>query len=100
MLLHTVNKSPFLHKALESCLRSAKDGCAVLLIEDGVYGALKGTEYTPVVEGAMKTKKFYALDADLKARGVQDSVINGVEVVDYKGFVELTAQHSAVQSWL
>ena len=27
---------------------------------------------------------------DLKARGVQDSVINGVEVVDYKGFVELT----------
>ena len=63
MLLHTVNKSPFLHKALESCLRSAKDGSAVLLIEDGVYGALKGTEYTPVVEGAMKTKKFYALDA-------------------------------------
>ena len=100
MLLHTVNKSPFLHKALDSCLRTAKDGSAVLLIEDGVYGALKGTEYSSVVEAAMKSKKFYALEEDLKARGVHDSVLNGIQLVDYKGFVELTTQHSAVQAWL
>lgn len=100
MLLHTVNKSPFLTKALDSCLRSAKEGSAILLIEDGVYAALKGTEISPVLEETMKTKKVYALGPDLKARGVQDSVIDGIEVVDYKGFVELTVSHKAVQAWL
>lgn len=42
MLLHTVNKSPFERNALESCLQHAKKGSSVLLIEDGVYGAIKG----------------------------------------------------------
>ena len=38
--LHTVSRSPFRDVALESCLRVALPGSAVLLLEDGVYGAL------------------------------------------------------------
>ena len=39
--LHTVNKSPFERNSLEGCIRLAAKGSAVLLIEDGVYGAMK-----------------------------------------------------------
>ncbi|MBE9515710.1 MAG: sulfurtransferase complex subunit TusB [Proteobacteria bacterium] len=100
MLLHTVNKSPFQTNSLESCLGHIKDGSGVLLIEDGVYGALEGGTISPKVKEAMKTKKVYALGPDLKIRGVADSVMDGVQVVDYTGFVDLTAEFSQVQAWL
>ena len=41
--LHTVNKSPFANQSLLSCIAHAKAGDAVLMIEDGVYGAAAGT---------------------------------------------------------
>ena len=100
MLLHTINKSPLVNNALSACLRMAKDGSGILFIEDGVYGALTGTEITAAVEEAMKTKKVYALEPDVKARGVQDRVIKGVQLVDYCGFVDLTTEYDKVESWL
>jgi len=100
MLLHTVNKSPFLNAALASCIRNTKDGSGILLIEDGIYGALKNTENSALIEQAMENKKVYALGPDLMARGMQDRVIDGIEVVDYNGFVELSTKYDAVQAWL
>ena len=38
-MLHIVNKSPTQTNALQSCLRLAKSGHALLLIEDAVYAA-------------------------------------------------------------
>ena len=43
MLLHTVNKSPFTDNSLQSCIRCCQAGQAILLIEDGVYGAVAKT---------------------------------------------------------
>jgi len=99
-ILHTVNKSPFDKNSLERAIGVAKDGSAVLLIEDGVYGAIKGATSSSLVEGAMKTVKVYALSEDVNARGVSDRLIDGVELVDYAGFVKLATEHSQVQSWL
>ena len=99
-ILHTVNKSPYERNSLERCLGMAKSGSAVLMIEDGVYGAIKGAKAASMVEEAMKSVKVYALDADLMARGIKDKVIDGITVVDYAGFVDLAAEHSSVQSWL
>ncbi|GMR08204.1 MAG: sulfurtransferase complex subunit TusB [Gammaproteobacteria bacterium] len=98
--LHTVNKSPFDKNSLQICLSLAKDGSGILLIEDGVYAATKGTKFSAEVEDAMKNHKVYALESDLSMRGVINKVIDGVEVVDYAGFVDLTAEYSKVQSWL
>mgnify|MGYP003395155877 FL=1 len=69
-MLHTVNKSPTERNALESCLKYLKKGSAVLLIEDGVYGALKGTATTKMVEQALKSFPIYALYPDIEARGM------------------------------
>lgn len=99
-ILHTVNKSPFDMNSLERCLASAKDGSGILLIEDGVYAALKGSTTASMVEDAIKKHKVYALAPDLAARGLADRVIDGIELVDYAGFVDLAAEHSIVQNWL
>jgi tRNA 2-thiouridine synthesizing protein B len=99
-MLHTVNKSPFENKALESCLTYARKGSAVLLIEDGVYAAARGTAVSQRIEAAMKDVSIYALAPDVAARGMQDRVMDGVRLVDYGGFVDLVVEHNAVQSWL
>jgi tRNA 2-thiouridine synthesizing protein B len=99
-MLHTVNKSPFEHRALDSCLRYAQQGSAVLLIEDGVYAAARGTAVSAQLQEALKRVSVYALKPDLEARGMQNRVVDGVRLVDYEGFVDLVVEHSAVQSWL
>ena len=99
-MLHTVNKSPFERNTLESCLKHAKKGAAILLIEDGVYGALKGTTMTKKVEEAMKKVSIYALYPDIEARGMQDRALDGIKLIDYSGFVDLAAAHNTVQSRL
>ena len=99
-MLHTVNKSPTERNTLESCLKYLKKGSAVLLIEDGVYGALKGTTTTKMVEQTLKNFPIYALYPDVEARGMQDRVIDGIKLVDYSGFVDLVAEHPTVRAWL
>jgi len=99
-MLHIVNKSPFERNALDSCLRFGRDGSAVLLIEDGVYAATRGNVAEPKITAALGQMKIYALRPDLEARGMQNAVMEGVELVDYGGFVDLVTSHTAVQSWL
>jgi len=98
-ILHTVNKSPFQKNDLSSCLAHANTGDAVLLIEDGVYGAVSGTEIAKSVSGA--DASIYVLGGDLSARGIsEDKITDGITVVGYDGFVDLAAEHQAVNSWL
>ncbi|MEY6430998.1 sulfurtransferase complex subunit TusB [Thioalkalicoccus limnaeus] len=100
-ILHTVNKSPFERNALDSCLKFASDGAAVLLIEDGVYAALRDTAVTERVASALERVSLFVLGPDLKARGfAEERLIAGVKVVDYDGFVDLAAEHDKVQAWL
>ena len=100
-MLHTVNKSPFERNALESCLRLAKKGGSILLIEDGIYAAMRNTVVTDKVSKAMEDFKFYVLGPDVKARGMRDDqLIEGVSIVDYGDFVDLVAEHDNVQAWL
>jgi len=98
--LHTVNKSPFEKNSFDSCVAYAKEGSAILLIEDAVYAAMQGTSFEGKVTG-LDGVKLYALGPDLNARGLSaDKVISGVEIVDYAGFVELSIEHDKVVSWV
>ncbi len=100
-MLHTVNKSPADKPSLQSCLRLAKAGGDILLIEDGVYAAVRGTEHAALIQDSLATHRIYALDADLECRGIRRSqLIDGVERVDYRGFVSLAVRNEAVHSWL
>lgn len=100
-MLHTVNKSPYERNNLKSCLRIAKSGSAILLIEDGVIAALKDGEYASEITSRMDDCSFYVLGPDVDARGLGNKpLIDGMTVVDYGGFVDLATEHDTVQSWL
>ena len=100
-MLHTVNKSPFEKNSLDTCLRLAEDNSSILLIEDGVYGALKNTTIESSIINAQKTNKFFVLGPDLKARGLdKTSLISNIEIIDYKEFVKLTVENDKIQNWL
>lgn len=100
-MLHTVNKSPYDSSSLRTCLSLAKSGSDLLLIEDGVYGALSGSVHSDSIAEALNSLKVYALGPDLKARGIsEDRLISGIQVVGYDGFVELASGNDKVQSWL
>jgi tRNA 2-thiouridine synthesizing protein B len=99
-MLHIVNKSPLERNSLEACLRIAAPGGAVLLIEDAVYAATRGTTVESAVTAALSRFKIYALLPDLEARAVADRIIDGVIPVGYDGFVDLVAEHPSCQSWL
>ena len=100
--LHTINKSPFERGSLDTCLSVAGEGSTVLMIEDGVAGALQSTTASAKISDAMGSGvKFAVLGEDLNARGLAtDRVMEGISVVDYAGFVQLAADHDNVQSWL
>lgn len=97
--LHTVNKSPFEMGTLDTCLGLAKSGSSVLLIEDGVYAATAGHSNADKIKNASGIS-FYVLGPDLQARGLENKLADGIKVVGYDGFVDLVAEHDAVQAWL
>lgn len=85
---------------MASCLRLAIRGSAILLIGEGVYHALADLPGAASVVRRMEDFSFFVLGPDLTARGLEDSVlIEGLEVVDYEGFVDLVATHGSTQSW-
>jgi tRNA 2-thiouridine synthesizing protein B len=98
-ILHTVNKSPYEKSSLTECVGVAKAGSTILLIEDGVYAAVAGGSAAAQL-ASLTDVKICALGSDLKARGVADKLADGIEVVDYTGFVELATANDKVQSWL
>jgi tRNA 2-thiouridine synthesizing protein B len=99
-ILHTVNKSPYEKSSVGSCIGHALEGSSILFYEDAVYAAIKGSSIEQLITSA-KGVKLYALGADLKARGIgDDKLIDGVEIVDYAGFVDLSADHDKVQAWV
>lgn len=97
MILHTVNKSPRSHTTLASCLRVARAPAAILLIEDGVYAAHKSS--APLFETLNDGIKLYALEADIRARGLMSALLPNVELINDEGFVRLSLEYDKVQSW-
>jgi tRNA 2-thiouridine synthesizing protein B len=93
-----INKSPLSTNSLQSALRIAPQGAPILLYEDGVYAVIPGSTAAPMLENALAQHAVYALDADLEARGIQ-SMIDGIEIIGYDGFVQLVEQHN-VAPWL
>jgi len=98
-MLNIINKSPLDRNALQSCIDAATGG-AILLIEDGVYAATRGSAFEAKLKAAQGTYKLFALGPDIDARGFGDRVMDGVTVVDYAGFVDLVTEHKTCQSWL
>jgi len=105
MLLHTVNKSAFDNSALDDCLAVVSPNDAILLIENGVYGALDNSpselaHIKNIKQLSASGTRFYVLQADCEARGLNSTaLLAAFKTVDDAGFVALAAEASAIQSW-
>ncbi|TLU81675.1 MAG: sulfurtransferase complex subunit TusB [Chlorobium sp.] len=96
-MLHTINKSPFEKNTFETCIRFVLPGDPLLFIEDGVYAVQSGNRFSPAIKRVLETNPVFALGPDLDARGIT-ALSEGVESVDYDGFVALVEEHQ-VNSW-
>lgn len=96
-MLHLVNKSPYDGSNLNTATSIMKNGDTLLLIEDGVYGAVKAGKAASLLEGHTVS----VLGPDLAARGIaEDKLADGVNVIDYAGFVDMVEASDKIQSWL
>jgi tRNA 2-thiouridine synthesizing protein B len=99
-ILHLVNHSPARSLALEHCLTRAGKSDGVLLIEDAVYAAVRDSAAAAPIRSAAGRVTVYVLGPDLEARGLGGAELaENVRIVDYRGFVRLTAAYSVIQSW-
>lgn len=98
MTLHTINKSPFESRVLETCLRFVQEGDPILFIENGVYAVQYRSRFSPLLESIRTSNPVYALQPDLAARGITE-ILDGIETVDYEGFVDLVEKYK-VNNWL
>lgn len=95
MNLHLLNRSPFSSRILDDALNAMGPEDQLLLIEDGVNGALAGAEHYFVgLEG-----RLFALREDLESRGLSGRCSASVIVVDVDGFVALTEAADKTVSW-
>lgn len=82
-------------------MRLSQPDSAILLIEDAVYAALGDTSVAMLLQEALQDRQVFVLGPDLQARGLAaDRVLEGIEVIDYEGFVDLVVAHESAQSWL
>lgn len=98
--LHTINKSPYAHSTLTSCLRVCTERDGILLLEDGVFGATTSAPGADELQMlSQRGVKIFALMNDIKARGLEGKVAPNISLIDYNAFVQLTLDHRCVQSW-
>ena len=99
-ILHTVNKSPFTHSALIDCLEICSKDDIVILIEDGVIGIMPQAAHSEKIDRAIRNgTKIYALETDIKARGLQPYLSETIDTANYEKFVELCTKCTSIQSW-
>jgi len=100
-MLHIINSSPAQTSALRSCLLRLMPDSALLLIENGVYAAIKSDDNSEIWTGLPDNVKLYVLESDLDARGISaDEIDARFTSTDYSGFVDLVERYPAVQSWV
>jgi tRNA 2-thiouridine synthesizing protein B len=98
--LHTINKSPYSHNSLTSCLKVCAENDGILLLEDGVFGALSSTPCAQELQTLIKHGVMvFALINDIKARGLEGKLAQSIKAIDYNEFVQLTLDHRCIQSW-
>ncbi|PFG55128.1 tRNA 2-thiouridine synthesizing protein B [Vibrio sp. ES.051] len=90
-MLHIIKTVSGLEDAILVC--SVHDD--ILLIEDAVYAA--NSQHRAFSQ--LKSSSVFALESDIHARGMANRISPSISVVNYLGFVELTAKQDKSSTW-
>ena len=96
MTLHTMSLTPN-SELLESCARLISDDDCLLLLGDGLYAAVIGSKCANIMDTI--NCKIYALKEDCDLAGLGNKISKGVAIIDYGGFVSLSAEHEKHIPW-
>jgi tRNA 2-thiouridine synthesizing protein B len=95
-MLHLISASPINRAVLERI----DPGSSVVFLENAVLWILGNGQLSERLSGMLAEHRLYALSADLLMRGIDaDRIVQGIEVIDYQGLVELAVAHPLIQSW-
>lgn len=98
-MLHIVYQSPSESQALANCLAVCKAEDAILLIENGVFCALRDSTSGHQLTHCAAHKKIFVLAPHAVERGISLRLMNNIYLIDFGGFVDLTVEHHSVLRW-
>ncbi len=96
MVLHTVCAGPE-STAFSNCLRIAGEDDRILLLAAGVYAGIAGSTAAEQLKASAAI--VFALAQDVAAAGLNSALADGIEIVDFAGFVALTEACEQQMNW-
>jgi tRNA 2-thiouridine synthesizing protein B len=95
-VLHLVFQSPIEIAVLERI----DPGDVVVFLENAVLRVLKNSVISVALTRQLGKNRFCVLSDDIAIRGISpNELIEGLEVIDHAGLVELTVNNAVIQSW-
>lgn len=96
-MLHLIFQSPLQTATLR---RIGKDD-AVLFLENTVTCLLKNGKHSLELSHLLTGQRLFVLLADIETRGISVAeLLDGITVIDYADWVNLTTEYQHIQSWL
>ncbi|WP_312061670.1 sulfurtransferase complex subunit TusB [Pantoea septica] len=95
-MLHTLMHSPW-YSDLDMLLLMLTAEDDLLMLQDGVLGALEGSSALSRLLTSPAT--LWVLTEDVSARGLAGQISAKIRPVDYTGFVALTEKHRQQMTW-
>ena len=95
-MLHLISQSPIEAAVLDRI----ETGDSIVFLENAVLRLLQQGDLKETLDRLKSHCRLYVLSDELAVRGIRaDELINGIEVIDYTGFVDLTVVHELIQTW-
>ena len=98
--LHTLSINPHCLHHIQGFIDLMREGDELLLLANGVYGALVDAEINIPLEQLLDSGKLYVLKDDLLARGIPASSTPQATLISYEGFVDLVVKHQNTYNWV
>lgn len=95
-MLHIIAKSPVEPRMLERI----DAGDTVLFIRSAVFAVMSGNILRERLKTMSIQNQLFVLSPDLIARGIlAEELLEGIGIIDYSDFVELTIEYPVINSW-
>jgi tRNA 2-thiouridine synthesizing protein B len=95
-VLHLVFQSPIETAVLERI----EAGDVVVFLENAVLRILRNGLLSASLTQLLDTNRLCVLSEDVAVRGIAaDELVEGIDIIDYAGLVELAVNNHVIQSW-
>jgi tRNA 2-thiouridine synthesizing protein B len=95
-MLHLIFQSP-----IEAAIWERIDSNdIVVFLENAVLKILQNSSVSNTLIKKISSTRFCVLSDDIAVRGIApNELVEGIEIIDYAGLVELTVNNPTIQSW-